>query len=854
MPQATPFDAILVESRDLFRDRLCEAVARMFDGADEALTAIADKATEDEAKKRYLDARDLAVANREVIESQFKQRVMSEFQKRANKVKKIGQSLSDFSLDDLALVGEDDLEETLKFNDMAAKLRRYCEEELGALDQRVGVLLGDASLESEDNPFGPPVICDAYKNACQKVECPTDIRLVFLKLFDDGVLDTIRGTYKSVNELLVENSILPKIRYGIAKSESKGPAAPGLPEIMEAKAKAAAEESGGAAAAAPGDMFAQLAKIMAPGGGAGGGPGGAPAPGMGVGGVPLVQGAQLMGSLTQLQMGNLAALGEAAAELGPILAEAGNLKNVLHQLKGTSVGAGMSQVDAMTLDIVAMLFDQIFDDPKVPIALKGLIGHLQLPMLKVAIADKELFSSKEHPARQLLDTLGRIGLRLPPDFGPENPLFARLETFVRELVDGFQEKMEIFDKVRAELEGIIAEEDARVASTMKDSEKELAQGERLALAKVSAEDEIRKRVGGAAHLPRPIVRFLALQWIKYLVVVGARDGKESDGWKSAVETMDQLLGSITPKATLEERRGVARIIPGLLKRLKTGVSEAAIEDAVSSAFFSELMKCHTEVMHTAAPPKPAGEQPVGTAKEIAKNAKVAVREAAARDASASAIKDPRAATASTLKDPRAATASTLKDPRAATASTLKDPRTPPKPAEPVDDSLDFSAPVEVVNPFGSGKIAVSSEDLDFTEHEAAAAAAAAAAPAPAAAAAPAHAPAPAPAGAPAQAKAPKVKRDTIRLPSAMVVGAWVEILDADGETRSPAKLHYVSPMKSHFLFVDRQGKKVFECSRSMLARRLKLGEVGLLDGEPDESLFDRIMEGIFGKLKAGAPA
>jgi hypothetical protein len=86
------------------------------------------------------------------------------------------------------------------------------------------------------------------------------------------------------------------------------------------------------------------------------------------------------------------------------------------------------------------------------------------------------------------------------------------------------------------------------------------------------------------------------------------------------------------------------------------------------------------------------------------------------------------------------------------------------------------------------------------------------------------------------------------------VGAWVEILDADGETRSPARLHYVSPMKSHFLFVDRQGRKVFECSRSMLARRLKLGEVGLLDGEPDASLFDRIMDGIFGKLKAGAPA
>src|SRR5439155_27188774 len=174
-------------------------------------------------------------------------------------------------------------------------------------------------------------------------------------------------------------------------------------------------------------------------------------------------------------LGNLSALGEAAAELGPILAEAGNLKNVLHQLKGTSVGAGMGQVDAMTLDIVAMLFDELFDDPKIPIALKGLIGRLQLPMLKVAIADKELFTKKEHPARQLLDTLGRIGLRLPADFDDGHPLFARLEAFIQELVDGFQEKMEIFDTVRTQLEAILAEDDARVAKEMEAAQTQLRQ-------------------------------------------------------------------------------------------------------------------------------------------------------------------------------------------------------------------------------------------------------------------------------------------------------------------------------------------------------------------------------------------
>ena len=804
MPQPTPFDAILVQCRDLFRDRLCAAVGQMFDGTDERLTAIAEKTTDEELQKRYLDARDVALANREVVESQFRTRLMGEFQKRTNSAKKIGESLSDFSMDDMQLVGEDDLNETLKFNDMAAKVRRYCEQELGALDQRVGVLLGDASLEADDNPFGPQVICDAYKHACRQVDCPVDVRMVFLKLFDDRVLDTIRSGYKDVNDLLVENSILPKIRYGISKSESKAPA-PGDPS-EEAAAERTATRTGE-------DMFAMLSKMIAPGAG---GPGGGAGPGMGMGGAPLVQGQALMGSLTSLQVGDLAALGAAAAELGPILAEAGNLKNVLHQLKSTSVGAGLGQTDTMTLDIVARLFDELFDDPKVHVVMKSLLGRLQLPMLKVAIADKDLFTNKAHPARQLLDVLGQIGMRLPPEFDDHTPLFARLEAFIQELVEGFREKLEIFDKVRGELEAIISEDDQRVAREMQATEKQLRQSESLAVAKAVAQGEIRKRVVAAAKPPpRAVVQFLAQQWIKYLVIVHARDGPESAPWKTALESIDQLLASVLPRATPEEQRLLAKIVPGLLKGLRAGMTAAGVEDEVAKAFFSELMKCHTEVMHAHAAPPPTPPPKKDKAGSLAAKA--------APKPTDSAVKRPAPLTAAAAADASAAA-----------------------------DALDFSVPVSVNNPFGAGKVDVSADDLDFTE--AAEALAVDAAPAPAAPAPAGAGPGTTPSAKPAATtRTPKSK--TIRLPSAMVVGAWVEIVAAsDSDVRLPAKLHYVSPMKSHFLFVDRKGNKAYECSRSMLARRIKLGELSLLDGEPDASLFDRIMGGLFGKLRNAAPA
>ena len=120
---------------------------------------------------------------------------------------------------ELELVDDQDFEETLRYNKLAARIRRHCDEGLGALDQRAAVMLGDGNLQSEDNPFGPLVFCDAFKNACREAEADAKVRTAFMHLFDEQVLDDLRAGYDDVNELLVENSILPKIRYTVVKKD-----------------------------------------------------------------------------------------------------------------------------------------------------------------------------------------------------------------------------------------------------------------------------------------------------------------------------------------------------------------------------------------------------------------------------------------------------------------------------------------------------------------------------------------------------------------------------------------------------------------------------------------------------------
>src|ERR1043166_7164479 len=76
-------------------------------------------------------------------------------------------------------------------------------------------------------------------------------RMLFHKLFDDHVLDDVRSIYKDINELLIQRSILPKIRFGIRRAAGgigrrpRAAPAQGAAEIAAAVHGAPAMAAGG---------------------------------------------------------------------------------------------------------------------------------------------------------------------------------------------------------------------------------------------------------------------------------------------------------------------------------------------------------------------------------------------------------------------------------------------------------------------------------------------------------------------------------------------------------------------------------------------------------------------------------
>jgi len=764
------FDHLLDQSCNLVGDRLRVAVATMLEKSDESLTTLISGTQNRDAQQLYQDARKVLASGRSKLETEFHKAFLSEFQKHTSKIKDSAQSFAELAAS-LSLVGEEDLEETLKFKELATKLRKFCDEELAALDQRVGVLLGDANLQADANPFSPESICDAYQQACHSLETTAPIRGVLRKLFDDHVIDAVRAIYKDVNALLVKNGILPKIRYGAKKSADKAKSSgkPGAAaEKDEDDEKEKPEADAHAAAAGEQNLFSLLQNLV--GGGAGGGGGPALPPG-----AVVLQGAELLGSLTKLQKGDATAIpagmaADAAAAMQAAMAAATTgTTNVLRDLKASSFGQGLVQMDATTLDIVSMLFDQLFDDPKIPAGLKGLIGRLQIPMLKVAIADKTFFAKKTHPARQMLDTFGDIAVRLPAEFSADSPAFVHLEVIVQHLIDTYQDDLTVFDGARTRLLGVIEEHDKQVEAQTRAVAQKIEQSENLAVAKTAAEDEVKVRVQ-AHHLPGVVLEFLVQEWLRVLLMIHAKHGRASAEWKDGVDAMDLMIWSIEPIKTPDERRKLAASVPGLVKRLVAGMTAIGTPDAVREKLFAELMKHHTEALE----PKRAKEKPPEKTPEQA-----------AADLKAQA-------------DAKAA----------ATAS------------------LDFTAAVTVKNPFGAGEVQV----LNLANFTAT----------------------PVDPKQRAAAKAQLKSSLSVDPPENLETGAWVEFTTKvdGGEDKRAAKLMFVSPKKTRYLFGDRRGKNVLELTRAEIVRRLRTNEAVRLNEEPKEPLFDRIMGGIVDKLKA----
>jgi hypothetical protein len=304
---------------------------------------------------------------------------------------------------------------------------------------------------------------------------------------------------------------------------------------------------------------------------------------------------QLLDGLTGLQRGTAGAAAKLGIDTDTIDAAD---SAVLRSLGASPLLRWLQPNDAVTIELVAMLFDCIFSDAEVPQSLRAAIGKLQVPVLKVALMNKGFFSDRRHPARRLLDVMAAAARGWGQQ--DEQALLARIRTAVDNVLAGFDQDTSVFDAEVAEIEGILREAERAARGQVGELVQRLEQRDRRAVADAVVSDQIERRLHEAGPVPAPVDAFVDSHWRELLGRIYVRLGDGGEDWRVALGTLEDLLWSVQPKALPEDRQRLTQLLPQLLERLPAGLARIG-RAAAWEPFLADLMPLHMAAIKTPPP-------------------------------------------------------------------------------------------------------------------------------------------------------------------------------------------------------------------------------------------------------------
>lgn len=590
-------------------------VRQMFDNADTTLTSLAEKSGQATEAIQYTEAMRMVRMQRANLENSFLDLVKQNFTDTHAAKKTADIDFTKISLEGICLVEEVDLEESIAIKNMISKTRYQYAEEISALDKRLALLLHDTEWDESNNPLGPEKLCHAFAKVASSLAAGPKIGLIILKLFEIHMLNDLEPLYLAVNQLCIDAGILPRIKLMITKTPDQLSASP-----------SGAGQSGpggyagnnpmmhvspgmpGASAAAIDTSLSYLHSLLSqyrqtnfagyPMGNNApllpvGQPGADQAPinwNPGQMSGAMFNGGQLTVStsdelaaiLSSMQFfnmpqGNPAAAGMQAGDAVTMIPRGGLKQYVLSNLeKQGQASAALQPLDNDVIDIVSMLFEYILDDDNIPDAAKALLGKLQIPLLKAAILDKEFFSSKDHPARTLLNEMAKSTLAITDTCSDDAVLLlSELKRIVEKIIAEFAEDLTVFVTLLEEFQVFMARQTAVENIVQQKVAAKSKQKEDYTLAK-NWVDEALNTALEQRNLPPAVKDIILGPWQQVMLKTYLNQGQDSDTWKNQLRFIEILDWSIQPKRISMDRSKLATVIYHLVSTLRNGLDTIGI--------------------------------------------------------------------------------------------------------------------------------------------------------------------------------------------------------------------------------------------------------------------------------------
>ncbi|MFZ6771125.1 DUF1631 family protein [Undibacterium sp. SXout7W] len=514
----------------------------------------------------------------------------------------------------LSLVSYEEMDKKLAFSNVSRTLELDSAAQYTALNMRLAHLLQLDALSIAQNPFRPEVFLNTiYASWCQ-FDTEQESHELILPLLRPDILFDLEPILAAVNEALIEKGVLPDLHesYRIQRK----PRSDSNASVAESERSIGAQDltqklktylSGGASMHATQHPSSNQSRFaMSSDGGDGGGSYAASAESSGEQTGAPAQTA-LFQHLTELQQ---------SPRFNQLMADAQDVLR-LSQLRQQMPELASTGVEKQTLDLLSQVFDSVFRNQAIPGPIKELIAVLQIPVLKAALLDSEFFFQEQHPARRLIELLSRYSLAWDQKKGQDDPLYQTMQRNVQRVQQEFQQQISLFDEVVTDLENFIKKEEDASAEALAAPINTALKKEKIKQANIAASNQVALRVG-TGEVVAFVETFLENRWTKVLTLAYSVKEEKPHAVDDAINTMDDLIWSVKPKVSLQQRQELLNRLPAILARLNKWLSLIKWEDADRIQFFAELAECHASIVR--APLDLSPERQLEIAMEVAQQA------------------------------------------------------------------------------------------------------------------------------------------------------------------------------------------------------------------------------------------
>ncbi len=474
----------------------------------------------------------------------------------------------------LALVDDVEIEENIIINEASGRAEIRNSLALFLLGQRFAVVAAQPAFDADTLPVGPRQLCEIVRRAADTLELSIEHRLLLLKHFDRECLQKIAPFYEALNAYLIKQRVLPNLSYVPIRARrvaQKAPAAAARPAsaqpsaaqlgletvaheprtplqaagLAEAfgtdappqpvtrwpgQADPASEQAGEQQQA---EMFGLLQELLA-------------------GRRALVGklGGKLAGNGANAQVADAAALQRALATLqarqprdAAAPQNSGNLKqDLLAHLRQLADGeaSALADDDADTLELLGLLLEHLSRELRPNSPALPLLGRLQLPLLRLALADRGFFTRRQHPARQIVNAIAEASEFLDPDDGADRAMLERMRHVVDRAADEYDSRPTLFADLLGELNQHLQSQ-ARKAEVAERRHVEAARGrEKLETARLRATETLDALLS-TQRLPRFLRTLLKQAWGDVLSLAMLRHGADSEPYREQLRIAERLI-------------------------------------------------------------------------------------------------------------------------------------------------------------------------------------------------------------------------------------------------------------------------------------------------------------------------